>query len=188
MSDTLIQKIQQDAAHEVAEIKAAGAAKVDAIVRETDAVVAALKDAHHVALKKQQVQSELVAVSKAKQAAKIAVQSAKRTEIDTLIASVVDELTAQPADQYVAYFAKYAATILPKTATVVGATAPIARIPETKDILTLLGLPGEVTEDNRIKAGFILEAADGVYDVTLGRLVSERRAEIEMEIVKKVTV
>lgn len=186
MSDTLIQKIQQDAAHEIAEIKAAGAAKVAAIVRETDAVVADLTNTHTIALKKRLAQSELVAVAKAKQAAKIAVQTAKRAEIEALFMEVSKELVEQPAAEYVAYFAKYAASLIPKTTTVIEVTAPAARIAETKDILTLLGFSGEVVGDARVKAGFILRATDGVYDITLDRLVGEKRAELEMEIVKKV--
>jgi vacuolar-type H+-ATPase subunit E/Vma4 len=142
MSDTLIQKIQQDAAREVAEIKAAGAVRVEAIARETDAAVTALKGSHQITLNKELAQSELVAVSKAKQASKIALQRAKRDEIDMIFAAVEKEIVMQPAAEYVAYFAKYAASLLPKTVAVLGVSAPTNRAAETQDILNILGLSG----------------------------------------------
>ncbi|NCN12068.1 hypothetical protein GW937_01980 [Candidatus Kaiserbacteria bacterium] len=185
MSDTLIQKIEQDAAAEIAEIKAAGTAKVEAIQRETDMAVVALKENYLSALKKRQSQNELVAVSKAKQAGKIALQGTKRSLINDLFAETQTALVEQDSSSYTAFFGKNAASILPKSITVVKVTAPTARLEETKDILTMLGLSGEVVADTHLKAGFILHALDGVYDITLDRLVGEKRALLEMEIVRK---
>ena len=187
MSDiTLIEKIKQDAALEVAEIKAEGDAKVEAVRRETDAAVTARKEAHSAALKKELAQAELVAVSKAKQAAKIALQSAKREEIDNAFVAVTEDIAGASAAEYVAFFAKYAAAIVPKDAAVKRVAAPAARTAETTDILKELGLSGEVVADARIKAGLMITASDGVYDVTLARLINDKRAELEMEIVEKV--
>lgn len=189
MSDvTLIEKIKQDAAAEVAAIKAEGDAKVEAVRRETDAAMAARKEAHATALQKQLSQIELVAVSKAKQSAKIALQSAKREEINALFATVAEELATAPTAEYVAFFAAYAKTIVPAGITAVRATAPAARTAETAEILQQLGLTAEVVADTRLTAGLMITAADGVYDVTLTRLMNEKRAELEMEIVKQVAV
>lgn len=186
--NTLLEKIKADAEAEVAIIKQAGQAQVEAISRETERQLAEMCATHKAALEKKMAQFELVAVAKAGQEGRIALQRAKRAEIDALFNEVSEELIAQPADQYVAYFAKLAASILPKSIAVVGVVAPATRITETKDILTLLGYSAEISTDNRLKAGFVLNTIDGVYDVTLDRLISERRAELEMEIVKKVTV
>lgn len=184
--NSLIEKIKQDAAAAVAEVKAKGAAEVEGIQRETDAAIAALVESHKVSLKKQQEQMELVAVSRAKQAGNIALQQAKRDQIDELFAEVEKELVEQSSEQYVSFFQKYATEILPSQVTVTAVQAPASRQSETKQILDKLGLVGEVKVDAGIKAGFILTANDGVYDVTLGRLMSEKRAALEMMVVNKV--
>lgn len=184
---TLIEKIKQDAAAEAAAIKAEGDATVEAFKRETDTLVEARKKALTAALKKELAQTELVAVSKAKQAAKLAIQTAKREEMDALFTTVAKEIAEAPAAEYIAFFTKYAANIVPSEVQVTRVIAPAARETETIDIVKQLGLSGEVVTDDTIVAGFILEVADGVYDVTLTRLMSEHRAELEMEIAKRVT-
>ncbi len=184
--NTLIEKIKQDAAATVADIKSTGATKVESIKRETEAAIAALNESHLSVLKKQQAQMELVAVSRAKQAGNIAVQRTKREQIDLLFTEVRNEIEGQSDVEYVAFFQKYAAEIIPRTIKVTAVHAPVSRQTETKKILESLGLDGEMTVDTGIKSGFIVYTSDGVYDVTLVRLMSEKRAELEMEVVSKV--
>jgi hypothetical protein len=43
-----------------------------------------------------------------------------------------------------------------------------------------------VTADNSLTAGFVLHTEDGVYDVTLERIINEKRPQIEMEVVQNV--
>lgn len=184
--NTLIEKIKQDAAATVVDIKSTGATKVESIKRETEAVIAALTESHLSALNKLQAQMELVAVSRAKQAGNIAVQRAKREQIDSLFAEVRNEIEGQSAEEYVEFFQKYTAEIIPRTIKVKTVHIPAARQTETKKILESLGLDGEMVVDASIKAGFIVYTSDGVYDVTLVRLMSEKRAELEMEVVNQV--
>jgi vacuolar-type H+-ATPase subunit E/Vma4 len=186
--NTLLERIRTDAAEEVEKIQHAGEAEVAAIVRETERQLEAKRTAHHAVLTKELAQRELVTVSKAKQEAKIAVQRAKREEIDALFVAVSQLITEKPAAEYVAFFTKYAATIVPKTVTVTSVEAPTARVRETEEAVKAIGLTGTVVANDKIKAGFVVEAADGVYDVTLERLLAEKRAELEMEIIKKVLV
>ena len=184
--NTLIEKIKQDAANAVAEINSTGAADVLAIEHETATEVASLQKAHKVSVAKKQAQAELVAVSRAKQAGKIAVQQAKRNQIDAIFTAVISELEGQSTDEYVAFFQKYTAEFLPKAVEVKVVNTPEARVAETKQIMTNLNLTGEVKADNTIKAGLVVEATDGVYDVTLGRLMNEKRAELEVKVVNQV--
>jgi len=184
--NTLIDKIKQDAATEVAKIKQVGADKVAEIERETDRVVAEMTDTHTADLKKQRERAELVAVSRARQAGRIAVQQAKRDQIDALFIAVAKDLAGQPSDAYVACFTKHARTIVPAQVAVTKVDAPAARVTETADILTQLGLTGTVVANDAIQAGFVLHSADGVYDVTLDRIMSEQRATLEMEVVGQV--
>lgn len=184
--NTLIEKIKQDAAATVADIKSTGATEVENIQRETKAVIASLTEVHKAALNKKLAQLELVAISRAKQAGNIAIQRAKREQIDMLFTEVRDELEGQSTDDYVAFFQKYSAEIIPKATKVTSVQTPANRQEETKRILDSLGLDAELISDSSIKAGFIAHTSDGVYDVTLKRLMSEKRAELEMEVVNKV--
>ncbi|MCB9812694.1 hypothetical protein H6778_03490 [Candidatus Nomurabacteria bacterium] len=184
--NTLLEKIQTDVAAEIDAIKAAGAAEVAKIEAETEQAIQTLRVTHTVALEKELAQQELVVISKAKQAGKIALQSAKRAEIDDLFVTIEKELAGQAAEGYVHLFSKYASSIIPAGVVVTKVVAPESRVSETAEILKAAGVVAEVTPDARIGAGFILYTADGVYDVTLARIMSEARVEIEMEVVQTV--
>lgn len=183
--NTLIEKIKKDGEAAVAEIMAAGQAEVDSIQRETDESVVALVEAHKISLEKKLAQMELVALAKAKQEGNIAVQRAKRDEIDGLFAEVVSELESQNETEYVSFFKKFAEEIIPHGAKVEHVHAPAKRVEETESILKKLSLEGKVVKDNALKAGFILHTDDGVYDVTLNRLLAEKMSELEASVFSK---
>jgi vacuolar-type H+-ATPase subunit E/Vma4 len=187
MSQTsLVEKIAADAAAEVAAITAASEAEVTAVQKKTDEQLAALKAARATAEQKKLDQMELVAVSQAKQAGKIALQKAKREQIDLIFAEVLAELVAQPAETYVAYFTKVATGVVASGTVATRVQAPATREAETKQILEQLGVTGPVVVDTAINAGLVVHTAAGVYDFTLGRLMNEQRSELEMEVVQQV--
>jgi vacuolar-type H+-ATPase subunit E/Vma4 len=186
--NTLIEKIKNDAAQAVKDIKAQSVAEVDAINRAVEAEIAELRKRHEAELAKKTAHLELVAVSKAKQAGKIAVQSAKRKQIDAIIASVAKELAEQPTDDYVKLFTSLVGDIVPANVAITSVTAPKSRMVETATILSNAGLTGEVTTEGNFLAGLIITSDDGVYDVTLERLMNDKRAELEMVVVNKVGV
>ncbi|MCA9355509.1 hypothetical protein KC865_03085 [Candidatus Kaiserbacteria bacterium] len=183
---TLIEKIAQDASNTVAEIKSKGATEIEVIQRETERMIAELNKSQNIALEKKKAQMELVAISRAKQTGNISIQSAKRDCINEIFDEVCKELEEQSADEYVTFFKKHAVDTVPKTVEVVKIHAPAKRREETGKILESLGLTGEIVADSDIKAGLVVYAKDGVYDVTLGRLMGERRADLEMLVVSKV--
>lgn len=184
--NTLIEKIKQDAAAKITEIKATETAEVECVQRETDAAIAILTNAHAVALKKKQSQMELVLISQAKQAGNINLQTTKRKHIDSIFDEVKTGLESQSDDEYVAFFQKYVQEIIPKGIVVKVVHIPATRQDATKNIMSNLSLSGEIIPTAGIKAGLIIHAEDGVYDVTLDRLMSEKRAELEMIVVNKV--
>jgi len=183
---TLIEKIKKDAAKAVEEIKSTTATEVESIQSEIKAEVNELSKAHAVSLEKSKAQMELVAISKAKQAGNIAVQSAKRKQIDSIFSAVIADLENQSSDEYVNFFEKYAKEIVPKGAEINQVQVPVNRTEETNRILKNLDLSGELKTNTGIKAGLVIYTKDGVYDVTLSRLMNERRNELEMVIVNKV--
>ena len=185
---TLIDKIKADAAKEVSAIKEAGAAEVAAIERATEGVLEAKRAAHKIALDKKLAQLELVAVSKAKQASKIALQSAKRAEIDSLFTEVATELSKLSREDYVTLFTKYATEIIPEGVAAVAVHTPADRQEETAAVLKARGVSCDLAVDPKISAGFVLSTKDGVYDVTLARIMGEARAELEMDVVSKVQI
>lgn len=186
--NSLIEKIKKDAATTVAEIKANTATEVESIQREIEAGVAKLKKEHESALEKEKSHMELVAVSKAKQSGNIALQRAKREQIDAIFSAVANDLQDQPSGEYVAFFQKYADEIMPDKVEVDCIHAPKGKEEETKDLMKALKLDGDVKSDTSIKAGMVVYAKDGVYDITLERLMNEKRAELEMVVVNTVKV
>lgn len=183
--NTLIEKIKNDAASAVEEIKTQGVAEIESIKQATETEIAELRKAHEASLEKKKAQLELVAVSKAKQAGNIAVQTAKREQIDAIFAAVTTELADQGTDEYVSFFSAFVADIVPKEVEVTVVQAPKNRVEETEKILKTVGLTGTVESGAGITAGLVITAKDGVYDITLERLITERRAELEMIIVNQ---
>ena len=186
--NTLIEKIEADVKAAVAEVEAKQAAAVSAIERETDAKVDALKTAQRAQLEKTLSHKELVAVSRAKQAANIAIQQAKRDEINAVIDEVKDAMAKLDSAAYVEFYAaqlKAAVGDADVDATKV-VTAP-GRTEEAEKILKAVHAKAEVTEDKAISAGLIMHTKDGVYDVTLDRLFAEKRAAMEMDVTKTLT-
>lgn len=183
--NTLVAKIKSDADAAVAAAKAEGAAAVSTIERETEMEVDVLRSEHEQMLKKRLAHLELVAISKAKQDANIALQQAKRNEVDSLFATVITELAEQPTAEYVSFFGAYASRLVPSHISVNVVRAPEGRIEETVSILEKIGITGEVVADRAINAGFVVDAKDGVYDVTLNRFMQERRAELEIRVIEK---
>jgi len=182
---TLIEKIKKDAAITVAEIKSAGATEVESIQREIEAEVAELKKNYLVTLEKTKAHMELVAISKAKQSGNIAVQSTKRAHIDAVFNAVMEDLQDQSSDDYATFFKKFVEEIVPKKLEVVRVDAPAHRIKETEKILKDSGFTCEVKASSAIKAGLVIHSKDGIYDVTLVRLMSEKRPELEMIVVNQ---
>jgi vacuolar-type H+-ATPase subunit E/Vma4 len=105
MSDnTLVQKIKADAQAAVTEVQEKQAATIAQIETETKEQVADLQEEHRKRLEKTLAHTELVALSRAKQAANIALQAAKREELDEIISAVQAELVSQPSAEYIAFF------------------------------------------------------------------------------------
>ena len=184
--NTLVAKITADTEAVVNKIKSASQSEIEAIQRETEEKISSQKESHKVAQQKKHDQMELVAVSRAKQEGHIAMQTAKRKQIDAIFGELQEQLVSQSADEYVSFFTRYAKEVVDEGVIAVTVEAPAKRESETKKILETLNLSGEVTINDNITAGFILRTEGGVYDVTLDRMLSGRRSELEMEVVQKV--
>ena len=181
---TLVNKIKFDATLEVEALKKTAQAELALLQQETEQQLGAMRTAHETEKSKTLSQLELVAVSKAKQAGKIALQQAKRKQVDELFAAVVADLTKLSPAEYVTFFARHLATVVPPEIKIDVVHASAARLEETKQILVAQGLTGTVVADERMTAGLIVHAVDGIYDVTLDRILSERRPTLEMEVMK----
>ena len=184
MTNSLIQKITTEADAQVATIKAEAQAAVAEIQTETESVIQELQRDVEVRLQKKKDQQELVATAKANQAAKITVQSAKRESIDALFSAVESELLAETGAAYVARYTVRAQAVLPSEIEVVSVLAPADKREETKEILSALGITVGATESASVRAGLIITAKDGVYDVSFDRMMSEVRPSLEMELVQ----
>lgn len=184
MSQTsLIEKIKQDAAKAVTEIETAAAAEIETITQETSAVVQVKETANKAALEKELAHNELVAVSKAKQAGNIAFQSAKREEINALFTELQKEIVEMNEAEYIAFVSAVAASVLPEKVEATKVLAPAARVAETEKILHALHIKADIST-TPIAAGLIVNTEDGVYDASIDRLITERRPELEIELMK----
>ncbi len=186
--ESLINKIAADANKEIEAIEAKAAADVQAIEEATAAEVKALKDAAAVSTEKEKNHQTLVLTSKATQAGNIKVQSAKRAAIETVLSGAYQQLVALPSDEYVAFFTKEVQSAIESGVEVVEVEAPANREAETKKILTSIHERATFTSSTTIDAGLILHTNDGVYDLTLKRLFTEKEASLEGLIVSQLGV
>ncbi len=185
-NNTLVAKIKANAEEQIVKIKSVSDAAVVAVETETKSKVDALTLERTAVLEKQKQHIELVEVSKAKQLGNIKLQQAKRDQIDAVFSEVEADLVSQDSVTYVNYFTKLAKEQLPGKLEVKVVRTAKNRTEEAKDILKAVGVSGEVEADSAIKAGLVVYGSDGVYDLTLERLMRERKAVIEMELVQKV--
>lgn len=181
--ELLIKKIEEQAATAVSEINAKATADVSVIEAAVNTELAQIRSAHEFELKKQQEHLELVAVSKAKQAGNIAVQSAKRAGIEAVLHDAKKTLVEMPSEEYVAFYGAQAKAALDEGADVTSVFCPKGREADTKKIMKELNDKAVVTEDASIESGLIMHTADGSYDVTLERLFTEKRPDLEALIV-----
>lgn len=182
--NTLLAKITAQTDAQIADIKAKAEADALALQRETEQRIAQLQhDASH-ELEKKKRQQEVVGVSKARQAANIALQQAKRTAVDVAFAKVFTDLKNLPAAEYVKLFSKLTVNSLPAGVEVVRVVAPVNRATETQEILQSINqASATVVSDAALAGGMLVESTSGVYDITLTRLFNEKRAALEIEIV-----
>ena len=184
--NALTEKIAADAATRVAEISARADAEVAAIEAARERELTALREAAAKHREREHAQRERVALSRARQAGNLRVQEAKRVGLDDLFATVFAELRDQPSERYVAAFQNLAAAALPEQVSVTSVRAPGARAAETAAILSALAIDAPVVADDRISAGLMIEATDGVYDCTLDRHFAQARPELEAVVAKQV--
>lgn len=181
----LIKKIIADSEVQIAQLNADADAELAMIASDAETKISNARSAAAAQLEKEKQQLLLVAKSKAKQTSNIALQTAKRKQIDLVFSEVFKDLTQQSDSDYIAFFTKHALALLPKKVEAIKVEAPENRLSETAKILEAAGVktvpvPGKVT------AGFIVHTNDGVYDVSFDRLFTEKRAELEMAIVGKI--
>jgi len=184
MTNTLVQKITTDAETKSTAIKAAAMVAVEVIEAATKRVVDELNASAAVQLAKNQTQLELVMLAKANQTAKIAAAAAKRTAIDELFNQVQADALAESGAAYVTRYTKRAQAALPVGIAVLIVQAPVAKADETQEILTALGITVAATLTPEVRAGLIITTADGVYDISFDRIMSEARPNLEMELVR----
>lgn len=184
--ELLIKKIEEQAATAVSEINTKAAADVSVIETAVKAELTQIRSAHEVDLKKQQEHLELVAVSKAKQAGNIAVQSAKRAGIEAVLHDTKKALIEMPSEEYIAFYGAQAKAALDEGADVTSVFCPKGREADTKKIMKELhdkAVVAVVAEDASIESGLVMLTKDGSYDVTLERLFTEKRPDLEALIV-----
>lgn len=187
MSDnSLLQKIKADTADAVAEINAKSEADVASVNKETEAIIASLRLAHEEDVTKAKTHLELVTTSRAKQAANIAKQRAKREEIDAVFAEIENLITTADSATYVSFFTEKVQAIVPKDSVVRTVEAPLNRAEETKQILSKVEISATVQESEQIEAGLILHTDNGVYDVSFKRIFSDRKGELEIRVAEKI--
>jgi len=184
--NALIEKIKAEVASDIAQIKESREAELAKIKHETELALEAKRTTQEASLEKELTHLELVATAKAKQTGNIAVQVAKRTAIDELFSELVETVSQQPADGYIKTFTAHAKRILPAQINTISVQAPKMRLSETESILKELGITANITPNDSFGAGFIVHTVDGVYDITLNRMIEEKRPELEMEIINTV--
>ncbi len=183
-TNPLITKINTDAKAKADAVLVEAKQTVGQIEQAMATAVADLESVAKDRLAKRMKQAELVALAKATQAGKLALQQAKRSYLDALFASVYTELSELSDTDYIALVTSIAANVLPADLqTVTVASYPSNRQALTESLLKTLHITAVTMQvDDSLDAGMILETADGVYDITLNRVFSERRTDLEIKI------
>lgn len=186
MSNPLVEKINAEIEAKIKEIEAETESKLAKIKAEGESRMADLALSSQDRVKKQKDQLERVTTSKVRQDGHIAVQTTKRDALDSFFAEAFTSLVEEGKDEYVNRFTALGKETLPKELKVVSVECPAQREEETEDILKELGLDSKVESNPTIKAGLIIVAEDGVFDLTLDRLFKERRPMLEMNVMEKI--
>jgi vacuolar-type H+-ATPase subunit E/Vma4 len=184
--NTLIDKITKEAENKVAEIKSQGKLEVDNIKRELETELKKLKSQYEDSLARKKAHNELVAVSKARQAGNIAVQTVGRKQLDRIFNQAIADLVKLPSEDYVALFTNNLKSAVPVDAEVTKVLAPKDRQSETEAILANAKLSAEVESSTELQAGLVIHTKDGIYDLSLERILNERRDQLEMQVVKEI--
>ena len=127
---------------------------------------------------------ERAAVSRMKREARGRVGDAKRHAVERVITAISVQAAKSSDADY--------STLLQELAQQVGdakditsISVPAGRVEVTKAFLAEHQITGDITEDETLHAGMILSSDTANYDMTLTRLIADKRKEIEPLIVEK---
>lgn len=184
MSNQLVEKINVETEAKIKAIEAETDKKIEEIKTESEKQIADLVLLSQERVKKQKDQIERVATSRARQSGNIAVQTAKREVLDSLFDEMFSSLVKEPKDEYVKRYVTIGKETLPEVLKIVSVECPSGREGETNEILKELNFDSKIVINPSIKAGLIVIAEDGVFDLTLDRLFMERRPVLEMKVME----
>lgn len=185
MSQTsLLGKIKNDAVAVVSQIEADSKQELESYVDVTNTLLQEAATLAQATLEKEKKHLETVVVSKSRQAANIAVQTAKRRGVNAVFEEAFSDVKNADKDEYISFFTAVAKKVLPHKATGT-ALAPASRVAETKEILKKLDIDADVIEAKQVSAGLILDTQDGAYDASLDRIFNELRPKLEIEIINQ---
>ncbi len=175
-------KIIQEAEIRVREIREQAELGIKELQSKHDATVARLREQTDADIEKRKQQIELVAAAKARQQAELTVQAAERNALNTVFDTVISSVAQSTSSDYISFFVAHAKALMPEHVVVDRVDCPAQRLHETNEVLTALGFSASLSDNNRMKAGLILYTNDGVYDITLERIVDNVRTALEMQI------
>lgn len=187
MSDnSLLQKINLDTEVSVRTVQEECSATLAAIQRETDTALSQMRTQSALEIEKEKAHLHMVSMSQAKQKAHISLQRARREEVNAIFAEATRRVVELSDEDYVDFFFEKVHTVLPKGARVERVDAPVGRGKATQTLLKKCHLDGDVTEVATLTAGLIVTCDDGVYDITLARILGDRQVDIEMLIARQI--
>lgn len=177
--ENITTKIKHDA-EEQAQAKHANAqARKVALEAEVTATKKKLQADAALMVEKKKQQRKAVRLSLAKQTQHIAVQETKRAALDKVLEDAYQELVSAPADQYVTFMSRFAATQELQPDSIRSVVAPTTRQTETEQILAALGVTTAVKYSDRLVGGMILHGDDYAIDLSLDRLYRDAAPALE---------
>ena len=181
----IVEKIAADAEAQAARILADAATQVTEIEQGAERQKAALQNEWE---QKREVAVSRVRqtiVAQARHLAQQRVQTAKRKAVDAALEAAYEALRQEPQ---AAYEARYSALL--SALTLDGAVetvwAPVQRQESTVAILGACGIAGVTVEvDDAIDAGLVVRAGARRYDITLYRVFTAKRPELEILVAQR---
>lgn len=183
MTNTLLEKIASETQTLVSSLKQQSAAEVADIEAQTKRMIAELRDAAAHTLTKKKQHIERVLLAKAEQAAIMQLQVAKRESVNKLFSQVEENLHAEPSAQYIDRYQAKIKAVLATGETVTLVQGPVGRETETAAIMAACGINASSVFTSGITSGVIVTTDAGVYDMSLDRLLTDVRPELEIKLV-----
>jgi vacuolar-type H+-ATPase subunit E/Vma4 len=176
----LTEKILADAKARAEGITNDAKARAQAIQQETSEKLVEKRSIFQDSLERILADNSRQVQASARQEVKLMQETAKRALVNKVFDEALSQLRESRSDVYVSHMASLMATLPAETAGKV--RAPENRVAEISEALKRSGLSLPISPDPALTSGCIIEGTDFEVDLTLEKVIAERRVALEVQV------